>query len=55
MSRHALAVAESFTERMTLIRRRRRHRLWLRWLGGAAWIGVAGLALLAAGTIATMR
>ena len=50
-----LVAAGSFTERMSLIRRRRRHRLWLRWLGAVAWVGVAGLGVLAVGSILTMR
>lgn len=55
MSRHVLVVAGTFSDRMSLLRRRRRHRLWLRWLGAAAWVGVGVLALLAVGSIVTLR
>ena len=55
MSRNVLVAADSFSHRMSLMRRHRRHRLWLRWLGGAAWVGVGVLALLAVGSIVTMR
>jgi hypothetical protein len=46
----------SFSDRQRLMRRRRRHRLWRRWVDAGAWVLVMTVvAVLAAGAIVTVK